>query len=274
MRTLPANLAINVNDLDGNERFIVSDLGVDALAWFRFRYAIAVGTNADVVTSTLSPPVAISDDLRSLYCDFGRNHYDVICSLGAAKKLQLDATFSAAAPPLHVHVHLKGIYHNLGCCLDALSRIVYALSYADALTKTSTNAAGCRWFRHKVDWGTVGRMQGLPASFSAAFSNAKIGEIQNIRNTLTHGWMPPQTVHANDSSLKLLWPEHVCTARDIPWAHDPADQPQATGNGVLVPMVDIVAKHYDETSKVVTEVLEAAILQIPTFEGFHNIQIG
>lgn len=98
MRTLPADLAINVNELDSNERFIISNLGVEALAWFRFRYAIAVGTNADVLTSTLSPTATISNDLRSLYCDFGRNHYDVICSLGAAKKLQSDASFSATAP--------------------------------------------------------------------------------------------------------------------------------------------------------------------------------
>lgn len=270
MRTPPPNLAINTGELDGNERFIVSSLGVDALAWFRFRYAIAVGTNADVVTSTLSPPAVISDDLRTLYCDFGRNHYDVICSLGAAKQLQVNASFSAAAPPLHVHIHLKGIYHNLGCCLDALSRIVYVLCFADALTKRPGNPPDWRWFRHKVDWGMVGKMA-LPASFTAAFSNSTIKEIQNIRNTLTHGWMPQATV---GSSGKLHWPDHVCTARDIPWADDPAEQPRSVGSGNLEPIEDIVARHYNETSKIVTEVLDAAIAHIPTFEGFHNIRIG
>jgi hypothetical protein len=125
MRQLPTNFDPRQLQLDPNEIFIRDVLGIDLTAWARFREAIGVGTESSVLRSQSAAP--ISDEIRSTYCDFGRNHYAVICSLGDANRTILRESFTINSPPLDFHHNILSIYSSFGAILDSLSRIIHNL---------------------------------------------------------------------------------------------------------------------------------------------------
>lgn len=238
---------------------------VDLTGWATFRHAIAIGTDSSVLTSTGNK--AIPDSVKSMYCEFGPNHYHAICCLGDSKRVMLESNLRTSAAPLEVHHTLMSFYQSLGSVLDSLARIIYTLIVANAATEM--NKTKDRYKRNITDWGS------LPwsdlGSFSQIIDTPTVNKVRNVRNALVHGWM---TVARPDSDGELHWPDEIETEREIPWPHDPSSRVLFLQNYTnWTPIAQFLQRHYTIIEQTTGAVFLEAVNHIPQFEARYHIQI-
>jgi len=267
MIQIPADFDIASQHLDSNEVHARDSLGLNMEGWARFRYAVAVGTHSSSVHSTNGSPV--STEVKSMYCDIGRNHYDYICSLAAAKEIYTTGNYSGSAPPLHHHRLCTGFYNQLGSALDALSRLVYIITVPDA--PTATNSQG-RLRRHLTDWTKCGGL-GVQVlnGFAPIMTSGTVDAMRNVRNQLTHGWMPIARI---GQSHELEWPQEVTSHRDLPWPHDPEER--ITLSRTITAWIgwsELFEQHYSDVEATGELILQECVAQLPRFESTHRINI-
>ncbi len=267
MNPIPADFDLASQQLDRNEVYARDTLGITMENWARFRHAVAVGTHSENVHPTSGG--SVSSEVKSMYCDIGRNHYDYICSLAAANEIYTSGNYGPTAPPLHHHRLCTGFYNNLGSALDALSRIVYIIAVPDA--PTAVNNQG-RLRRHLTDWTRCGREGGqVLQGFEPIMTSGSVDAMRNVRNQLTHGWMPIARI---GPSHVLEWPQEVTSHRDLPWPHDP-DERAALVQTVTtwVDWPTLFGQHYSDVETVGELIFQECVNQIPNFETAHRIDI-
>ena len=257
--------------LDGNETYIRDQLMVDLTGWATFRHAIAIGTDSSVLTSTGNK--AIPDSVKSMYCEFGPNHYHAICCLGDSKRVMLESNLRTSAAPLEVHHTLMSFYQSLGSVLDSLARIIYSLIVADAAT--AMNKSKDRYRRNMTDWGSLLRSDFVGSTalggFAMICNDPAVESVRSVRNALTHGWM---TVARPDRVGELHWPDEIETEREIPWPHDPSNRAlfqQSYAN--WTPIAQFLQRHYTIIEETTGAVFLEAVNHIPQFEARHSMQI-
>ena len=219
MRPIPVPFDVFSLPLDGNETYIRDQLMVDITGWAAFRHAIRTGTDSSVLTNTGTGP--IPDNVKSMYCEFGPNHYHAICCLGDSKRVMLKSNLRTSAAPLEVHHTVMSFYQSLGSVLDSLARIIYTLIVANAATET--NKTKDRYRRNMTDWGSLLKRDFVGFSEMGGFAPfcdaPAVKKVRCVRNALTHGWM---TIARPDSEGRLHWPDEIETEKEIPWPHDPS----------------------------------------------------
>ena len=257
--------------LDGNETYIRDQLMVDITGWAAFRHAIGTGTDSSVLTNTGTGP--IPDNVKSMYCEFGPNHYHAICCLGDSKRVVMESNLRTSAAPLEVHHTLMSFYQSLGSVLDSLARIIYTLIVAKAATETSKTKD--RYRRNMTDWGSLQQSDFVGSAalsgFAPIIANPAVDNVRNVRNALTHGWM---TIARPDGEGRLYWPDETETERNIPWPHDPFSRTLFDQNHPnWTPISQFLQRHYTIVEQTAGAVFLEAVNHIPHFEARHQIQI-
>ena len=265
MRPIPVPFDVSILPLDGNETYIRDQLMVDITGWATFRHAIGTGTDSSILTNTGTGP--IPDNVKSMYCEFGPNHYHAICCLGDSKRVMLKSNLRTSAAPLEVHHTLMSFYLSLGSVLDSLARIIYTLIVANAATEM--NKTKDRYKRNITDWAR------LPwsdlGSFSQIIDTPTVNKVRNVRNALVHGWM---TVARPDSDGELHWPDEIETEREIPWPHDQSSRTLFVQNYPnWTPISQFLQRHYTIIEQTTGAVFLEAVNHISQFEARHHIQI-
>lgn len=266
MRPIPVPFDVFSLPLDGNETYIRDQLMVDITGWAAFRHAIRTGTDSSVLTNTGTGP--IPDNVKSMYCEFGPNHYHAICCLGDSKRVMLKSNLRTSAAPLEVHHTLMSFYQSLGSVLDSLARIIYSLIVVDAATAVKGTPA--RYKRNMTDWGKVLQLANL-GGFAPICNSPAIDNVRSVRNALTHGWM---TTTRSDSHGELHWPDEIETDREIPWPHDPSSQALFSPNYTnWTPIAQFLQRHYTIIEQTTGAVFLEAVNHISQFEARHHIRI-
>lgn len=245
--------------LDSKELYIKNVLYVNIDNWAKFRWAIHVGNQANVLRSL--DIGSISKEVKTSYIELAKSHYEVVASLGCMK-ISVKQLLSPSVG-LEFHKNVRDFYFHVGRMLDNLSRIIYIINDKNCSTEVFKKSKKLK--RHWIDWGSLDNKYNGYKKFK---SSKILKQIICTRNTITHSWSFPIDMFTGTPR----WPLAIRNNRDLYWPYDELGKLNKCYKK-WIPILDNVRNDYEFLEQFQDQVFKRLTKDIKKFEKNHNILI-